>query len=300
MPRTPSAAKPRMQGTTKKEIALGLLGVKVVFKNLEKTDTETKISANRICPQHREQVKQQNQCASCKTAVTPILAYNVGGKFVDIDPAVIDSLVADKQVDLTIEAVTPLDKIDPIYFKESFFVFPDPEGGDSQAQRYDLLGAALKKTNRAAIGNGVIGRSKSTEMVVIRWSDKANEGAGCLVAHTCRYTTGIRWSEIDMVYDAAAARAKPDPKLLDMAVTVVESLDGPFDPTAVADTFTPALRDLLDKAAAGQPLPAITGPVSAKAEADDVMGDLMKSVEAAKAKKAAKPAAKPRAKKVAA
>ena len=57
-----------------------------------------------------------------------------------------------------------------------------------------------------------------------------------LVAHTCVYDDAIRWSDVDLVANAAQARPAPPKEQLDLARQILTSMSGNFDPTAVTDS----------------------------------------------------------------
>jgi DNA end-binding protein Ku len=284
MPRNSGAPEP--QRGSAQSIAFGLVNVPVKVKTLSESKAKTSISANFICPDHEEKVKTKRYCEAGDHYPDAVKAYPVDGGYVQLDEDLLDQIVAAKTGELRIETFVPLEQIDPIYFKAPYLVYP----GEGGAGNYDLLATAMRDAGRAAVGNAVFAGAKSTALIVLRFS----EATGTLVAHSCVYDDAIRWGDVDLVVNAAQARPAPSAAHVQLAEQIIQGLEGDFDPTAVADTYTPALRDLLAQAAGGKtPKPAAKPQPTT--QADDLMAALRDSVAAAKKTPKPKPAAKPKA-----
>lgn len=285
MPRSSTTTR-TLSRATKQTISFGMISIGVEVKSLAESKAKTTVSANFICPVHKEQIKNKKWCETGSHEVDAIKAFNHEGQWVVIDESLLDQIVAEKTGELKIDRFVPLEQIDPIYFKSAYIVAPQP----SSTGPYDLLGWALREAQAAAVGSAVFGGAKATQLIVIRWS-AATES---LVAHTCVYDDALRWSDVDVVADAAKARPAPPKEQLDLATQIVTSMGGDFDPTVVVDAYNAAKRDLIAQAAAGNTPIAAAPAVVQQAPAEDLMAALRASIEQATGKPAAakKPAAK--------
>jgi DNA end-binding protein Ku len=126
--------------------------------------------------------------------------------------------------------------------------------------------AALEKTGFAAMGTlAMHGREHA---VVLR------AARGGLVLHTLFYANEVRAD------DAWRAGAAVSDKELDLAAMLIRSMEAPFDPAKLKDTFEERLRALIEKRA---PVPAAGAPPAASAApAVDLMEALRKSIAAAR------------------
>jgi DNA end-binding protein Ku len=286
MPRNSGAAEP--QRGNKQVIAFGLVNVPVKVKSLRESRKAAKVSANYICPQHREKVSSKRYCEAGDHYPDAIKAFPVDGGFVELDDDVIDQIVAEKSGSLRIDAFVDVADIDPIYFGTPYLVYPDTGG----APVYDMLVQAMHDADKAGVGVAVFGGAKATQLIVLRYA----QATETLVAHACVFDSEIRWGDVDLVANAIKARPAPAAAHLKMAEQVITGLSGQFDPTAVADTYTEELRKLIEQAASGKKIAAPKPQAAPVTPADDVMEQLLASVKATKAGGTKKPATRKKAK----
>lgn len=182
-------------------------------------------------------------------------------EYVVFKPAEIAALRPRTSSELPIVEFVRLDEIDPIFFDTSYYVAPD-KGGE---RPFALLAAALETSGHAALGSlAMHGREHA---VVIR---AARQG---LVLHTLFYSNEVRAD------DAWRADATVNEKELALATMLVESMEAPFDPSKLKDTFEERLRALIEARA---PTPASAATATPRAPAIDLMEALRKSIAAAK------------------
>lgn len=171
---------------------------------------------------------------------------------------------------IDIERFVDLEEIDPIYFKKSYYLVPEEVG----AKAYALLREAMSRDGKVGIAK-VSFRDKE-HLATLRFRGKA------FVLETMFWPDEIREAE------GVEVEAEVRPQEVEMARQLIESLSGPFEPTAYRDEYREKLLGIVERKIAGEEI-----TVAAEAKAPEPVVDLMealkRSVEAAKQR--AKPAA---------
>jgi DNA end-binding protein Ku len=184
------------------------------------------------------------------------------GRFVPIEPEDLDRLDVELTHSVDICDFVALDEIDPIYFRQAYYLVPQ-EGGEKP---YGLLVRALEETGRVGIAKVVI-RNKQ-HLACLRPYDDA------LVLETMYYADEVRRPQEILGEDV-----KPDglrKAEVEMAKSLVENLSAEFDPERYDDTYRSELLDLIRSKAEGEPLPE---PHEEEAQVVDLMQALRESVE---------------------
>lgn len=260
----------------KLNLAFGLVNVPVRYKPL--SESASAVSAKMTCPEHGPELKQGYTCSVGTDHEHPIERADIvksyphpdTGQLVIVDPSVIEEFAESKSGNAQIERIVDVSSIDPVYFDKIQLVWPDAGGEDA----FDLLTAVLRDEKKAAVTTTVM--QKQTQTVVFRWSEEL----GCLVAHVCRFTTNIRHADVETVKAVAATRTAPPQAQVDAAKALFATLEGEFDPSAVEDTYTPAVQEAIRQVAAGQPV-VVSEAKAPVAKADDLMATLMASIDSA-------------------
>lgn len=181
-------------------------------------------------------------------------------------------LLEDKEIDkLKLEAKRTIDlvqfvgnhEIDPVYFERPFFVLPD-DGEDAEA--FVVLRDALKKTQKIGLGQIVI-RGKGS-IVALKPCGKG------MMLETLRYADEIKkagsaFSEIPDV--------KPEADMIELAEELIEKKTKKFDASVFKDSYTEALRELIDAKAKHRQVRQIEEAPKG-AQVIDLMEALRKSV----------------------
>jgi DNA end-binding protein Ku len=184
------------------------------------------------------------------------------GRYVPLEPDDLDRLDVELTHGIDICDFVRLEEIDPIYFRQAYYLLPQP-GGEKP---YALLERALAEAGRVGIAKIVI-RNKQ-HLACLR----AHEGF--LVVETMYYADEVRRpEELDPDVDLDV---KPRKAEIDMAKTLVENLTAAFDPGRYTDTYRSELMKLIRKKAKGVPLPE--QPEEEEAEVVDLMQALRESV----------------------
>ena len=185
------------------------------------------------------------------------------GRFVPIEPEDLDRLDVELTHSVDICDFVCLDEIDPIYFRQAYYLAPE-EGGEKP---YRLLVRALDETGRVGIAKVVI-RNKQ-HLACLRPYD------GVLVIETMYYADEVRRPD-EVAGDAAGKEDGLRKAEIEMAKSLVENLSAEFDPERYDDTYRSDLLELIRGKAEGTPLPE---PREEEGEVVDLMQALRESVE---------------------
>jgi DNA end-binding protein Ku len=161
---------------------------------------------------------------------------------------------------IQVEDFVELGEIDPIYFDRPYHLVPG-RGGEHP---YRLLLQAMSDTGKVAIGR-IVMRSKE-RLVAIRPRGNALLMLTMSYSDEVNPTTGLR--ELEGTEDDL------DEQELDVARRLVASIAEPFDIDKYHDAFREAVLDLVDRKAAGEPI-----PLPDKAEPPPESPDVMKALE---------------------
>jgi DNA end-binding protein Ku len=161
------------------------------------------------------------------------------GEYVVLEKEEADAAAGDRTRIVEIEHFVPAAEIDPVFFDKAYYVGPR----DGAADAYKLLGAALEKTGRAAIGRFRL-RNREYLVAIRPYED-------VLVVHTLRFADEIGGADVP---DAPKGVRKPSEKEIKMAERLVETLHERFKPDAYEDTYREAILDVVRRKASGKPI----------------------------------------------
>jgi len=184
------------------------------------------------------------------------------GRFVPIEPEDLDRLDVELTHSVDICDFVSLDEIDPIYFRQAYYLVPQ-EGGEKP---YRLLVRALDETGRVGIAKVVI-RNKQHLACLRPWD-------GALVLETMYYAEEVRRPS-DVLGKEAGEKGVRKAEV-EMAKSLVQNLSAEFDPERYDDTYRSELLELIRAKAEGAPLPE---PHEEEAQVVDLMQALRESVE---------------------
>ncbi|HEU0303670.1 MAG TPA: Ku protein [Gaiellaceae bacterium] len=254
----------------------------VSFRLLHR-ECQTPIKQKRWCPTHEQEVGPDEIVRGWEVSK---------GEFVIVEDADLEALDRDstsRAIDIT--RFVPEDDVDPIFFDRTYFLVP--ASAPAQRRPYVLLLEAMRETKTAALGSFVLaGKEK---LALIRVRDDA------LVLETL-YVAEDVYSDAEI--EEAVGEAKTKKQEVALALQVIDSLAGEFDPQELVSEYRRDLRALLEEKLEGAPPAKLEVEAEPEAPVIDLMDALRKSVADAKKRKAQaeKPAAKraPARKKVAA
>ncbi len=254
----------------------------VSFRLLHR-ECKTPIKQKRWCPVHEQDVGPDEIVRGWEVSK---------GEFVIVEDADLEAIDRDstsRAIDIT--RFVPEDEVDPIYFDRTYFLVPAT--APAQRRPYALLLEAMRETKMAALGSFVLaGKEK---LALIRVRDDA------LVLETLFVAEDV-YSDAEI--EEAVADGKAKKQEVALALQVIDSLAGGFDPSELVSDYRRDLRVLLEEKLEGAPPAKPEAEPEEEAPVIDLMEALRKSVADAKKKKTQveKPAAQkaPARKKVAA
>jgi len=195
-----------------------------------------------------------------------VKGYEVSpGQYVTVTDDEMRALAPKASRTIDIEDFVDLDRIDPIYFEQPYYLAPDP----NSVKPYRLLVDAMTDLRKVAIGR-IVMRSKE-RLVAIRPLD------GLLCLETMRYEDEV--VPVADVIPPLEEESEPAARELEMARQLVASLEADFEPDKYHDTYREELLELIEKKAAGEEI--VERPA---AEEPGKVLDLMAALEASLAR----------------
>lgn len=192
-------------------------------------------------------------------------------RVVILDPDDLSDLTAASSRIIEVLRFVPLEDVDPVHYDKSYYLEP----GRAGARPYLLLREALIRSGRIALATVTLRQRES--LAILRPRGDA------LVMHTMRWPDEIRVPQVNIDGDAVEAE-------LDLALTLIDAMSGPFEPEAYSDDYQQGLHELVEAKLKGETLPHRPVPVPA-GQVINLMDALQKSVDQ-KAKRPARKVAK--------
>lgn len=186
-------------------------------------------------------------------------------RYVVIDPEELESVQPEKSSAISLEDFVDLAEIDPIYFDRTYYVAP-PDRPEAK-RAYALLHRAVADAAKVGIGRFVM-RNKE-HLVAIRPSD------GALVLETMYFADEIRERK---AIDGLPVEEEPEPRELDVAKQLVDSLSSGWAPERYRDTYREAVLELVERKAEGEEV-TIERPEAEPETSEDIMDALRASLE---------------------
>jgi DNA end-binding protein Ku len=257
-------------------VSFGMVSIPIRLYNA--TESTAKVSFRQLCPEHNSPISYKRWCAEGDHEVT----YSEIGKdrYVIIDDKDLDNLPLPTAHAIDIEEFVPADDIEPgLYFDNAYYVEPEELG----KKPYQLLRRALEATGRMAIAKIAL-RDKEHLCAL-------HPNGNSLVMNTLHWPDEIRSTE---GLKGLEGEVKINPKELEMAKALIESLADSFDPGRYKDEYREAVMKVVEAKMQGEVIEAPEAPQPARVM--DLMEALRASVEQAKKSRAAreKPAAETR------
>ena len=255
-------------------VSFGMVSIPIRLYNA--TESSSKVSFRQLCPEHRAPISYKRWCAEGDHEVEYgeiLKGYEVGrDRYVIIDDKDMDNLPLATAHSVDIQEFVPADEVDPgLYFKNAYFIEPEELG----KKPYHLLRKALEATGRMAIAKIALrdrehlcalhANGKGMMMNTLNWPDEI------------RSAEGLKGLE---------GEVKINPKELEMAKALIESLADSFDPARYKDEYKEAVMKVVQAKIDGEVIEAMPAPQTAKVM--DLMEALRASVDAAKKSRVAR------------
>jgi DNA end-binding protein Ku len=195
------------------------------------------------------------------------------GEYVTLTDEDFEKLPLPSRHTIDLSAFVSESEIDPIHYERSYYLEPDERG----EKPYALLLRALEKKSLTALATITI--RKKEQLCAIRPRN------GVILLETLFYPDEIRQApatDLD--------RVRVNERELDMAFTLIELLQKPFDPEEYHDHYREALQQLIEAKLEGREV--VTSPKAGETKVIDLADALRRSVEQARKGGKTKPAAK--------
>jgi DNA end-binding protein Ku len=184
--------------------------------------------------------------------------------YVEIDDEDLEALPIPSKHTIELTSFVKQADIDPVFFERTYYLEPDQIG----AKPYALLLRALKTRQVTAVAKIALRNKES--LCVLRASDN-----NVLMLETLYYPDEIRTTELAGEPDVLVSQSE-----LNMALSLVEMLEEPFDPRKYQDGYRAALLEVIEAKRNGQEI--AVQPEVAQPRTVDLMAALKASLEAAK------------------
>ena len=217
---------------------------KINFHQLNK-ETGHRIKYRKVDAETGDEVPQDNI----------IKGYEVSkGEYIELDPEELETVAIHSKHTLEIEDFVPKEDIDELYLRDPYYVVPDGEVGQ---QAFAVIRDAIRKEATVALGKVVF----TTREHIIALEARDNG----IVGVTLRYPYEVR--EQKDYFDTIEDEKVPK-DMLDLAVHIVESKKGKFEPEKFEDRYESAVKELWRKKQKGERIERPKEPSRQRCQSD--------------------------------
>ena len=237
---------------------------KISFHQLNK-ETGNRIRYRKIDAETGDDVEQANIIKGYELAK---------GEYVDVTREELEAVAIESKRTIEIEQFVPKTQIDELYIRDPYYIAPDGEVGQ---QAFAVIREAIHKEGMVAVGKVVF--TSREHIIALEARDNGMLGI------TLRYPYEVRKQA---EYFGEIPDEKVPKDMLDLALHIVETKRGDFEPEKFEDQYEDALRELIEKKAKGEKIERPKQP--ARSNVVNLMDALRASVEAEGGSKSRKPA----------
>jgi len=245
----------------KGHLTFGLLSLPVRLYSAARSET---VSFNQL---HKTDHSRVKQVLYCQAEDKPIQRSDIvkgyeyeKDKYVVVEDEEIKKVAPKTAKTMEVLEFVKASEVDPIYLESSYYLAPD-EGGEKP---YALLFEALRQSGYVGVAN--IAMHNREHIVILRPGSKG------ILLHTMYYPNEIRQVE-EFRTDTSAVK----PKELELAKTLVESLEAPFEPDKYKDNYRENLLAMIQAKVEGKEVVETAQPAH-KAPVIDILEALKMSL----------------------
>jgi DNA end-binding protein Ku len=194
-----------------------------------------------------------------------IKGYEVAkGEYIELQPEELEAVAIDSKRIIEIDEFVPKAEIDELYLRDPYYIVPDGEVGQ---RAFAVIREAIRKEGMVALGKVVF--TSREHIIALEPRDNG------MVGVTLRYPYEVRQPEeyFDTIDDE-----KVQKDMLDLAIHIVDTKRGKFDPEKFEDHYENALKELLRKKQKGEKIERPREP--ARTNLVNLMDALRQSVQA--------------------
>jgi DNA end-binding protein Ku len=168
-----------------------------------------------------------------------IKGYEIAkGQFVRITPEELEAIEIESTRTINIDEFVPREEIDDLYNVRPYYVAPEGKIG---AEAFVTIRETIAATQKVAIGRIVL--STREHMIALEPRGKG------LMGTLLRYPYEVR---DESAYFDDIPDIRIDKEMIDLAKHIVQSKSGHFEPQKFEDRYETAVRELIQRKAAGQ------------------------------------------------
>ena len=238
-------------------IAFGLVAIPIAMYTATQ---DNDIHFNQLHKEDNSRIRYKKTCGHCGKEISAqdiVKGFEYDkDKYVVVTDEEIEKIKSEKEKSIQILHFAQLNQISPVYYDKTYQAVPET-GGE---KAFELFRAALMAEQKIAIGKTVLG-TKDTLMAIIPRED------GVLIS-TMFYADDIK--ELQKPY----SKPQISEAELNMAKTLINTMDTPFDPAAYKDEYQTKLRELIEAKVAGKEI------VAAESDGPGKVIDLMEALKA--------------------
>lgn len=195
-----------------------------------------------------------------------VKGFMLDDKYVVIDENDFKKAAPEKTSHVEIVQFVKSEEIESVYFEAPYYVKPEKSG----VRAYVLLKEALAKAGKVGLGTFVM-RDKEHVCMIKPVDD-------VIVLNRLRYPEEIRKTD-----ELELPTAKSKPNELKMAISLIDQLTKPFDPSLFKDDYSDKLMKIIKAKAKGKPV-AYKPLKVVHSKSKDLMEQLQASLSASKRK----------------
>ena len=201
---------------------------KISFHQLNK-ETGNRIRYRKVDAETGDDVEQANIIKGYELAK---------GEYVDVTREELEAVAIESKRTIEIEQFVPKTQIDELYIRDPYYIAPDGEVGQ---QAFAVIREAIRKEGMVAVGKVVF--TSREHIIALEARDSG------MLGMTLRYPYEVR-KQAEYFDEIPDEKVPKD--MLDLALHIVETKRGDFEPDKFEDQYEQALKEIIEKKASGQ------------------------------------------------
>ncbi len=238
----------------KSNISFSLVNIPIKMNPIIKNNDT---SFNQLHKKCLHQIKYLKYCPHCKKDLKEtdiIKGYKVDNNdFLTFTKEELKKLQLINEKEIEIISFINSNEVDPYYFEKSYFL-----SAEGKSKSYNLFCEALRKTKKVALCKTIIG--SKFYYGILRFKDNG------VILNTLYF-------DEEIIIPETSLNKEIKPKELDMAVRLIESLSGKFEPEKYKDEYQERIKHAIDDKLNGKEIK------STKKKSTKQISDLMKALE---------------------